>query len=477
MHGVSWRGLAVVVSGSLVGCASGEEPSSTGFSGTTSGPASTAVETSTSGGTSGGEASTTTGPGSDSGASGTEASGSGASAVTTGKAPLCGDGEVDPGEACDDGNQDDNDACLVGCVAASCGDGFVMAGVEACDDGNGENNDACLQTCELASCGDGFVMAGVEECDDGNDADTDGCRNVCTKAKCGDGVVWASVEACDDGNMIDDDACSHACAAASCGDGVVQGVAGEECDDGNMVDTDACLSTCKSAKCGDGVVFMGMEACDEGGMNNDATGPCKTDCTLCACQGGDVGGKKCTDLGFTCGKLACDGCGFDTSGCASPAPPKFNKLHVGPDFTGDGCWFQCEGYYDVAGGDDVPKLWGDDCMGAQFNQIRIACGPTLNQYRYVTVKKNVFKSGLAAYPEVGLITESKDQNKANFMTLNQIYATGNHPHTGASWWGSGAGCGEANVNLTVNNSCMWEAANCFGQGVNAPRYLWGYVAP
>ena len=140
MRGASWWGLAVVVSGSLVGCAGGEEPSSTGFSGTSSGPASTAVETTTTGGTSG-EASTTTGPGSDSGASGTEASGSGASAVTTGKVPLCGDGEVDPGEACDDGNQDDNDACLVGCVAASCGDGFVMAGVEECDDGNAAHMD------------------------------------------------------------------------------------------------------------------------------------------------------------------------------------------------------------------------------------------------------------------------------------------------------------------------------------------------
>lgn len=25
--------------------------------------------------------------------------------------PFCGDGHVDPGEACDDGNSDDNDAC------------------------------------------------------------------------------------------------------------------------------------------------------------------------------------------------------------------------------------------------------------------------------------------------------------------------------------------------------------------------------
>ncbi|MCA9690759.1 MAG: hypothetical protein KC636_14220 [Myxococcales bacterium] len=47
--------------------------------------------------------------------------------------PVCGDGVVDPGEACDDGNLDDNDGCLSSCALASCGDGHLYVGVEACD--------------------------------------------------------------------------------------------------------------------------------------------------------------------------------------------------------------------------------------------------------------------------------------------------------------------------------------------------------
>jgi hypothetical protein len=58
---------------------------------------------------------------------------------------------------------------------------------------------------------------------------------------------------------------------------------------------------------------------------------------------------------------------------------------------------------------------------------------------------------------------------------NVIYAQGNNPNTARSWWGSGNGCGEANTNLTINNQCSWEAANCFGQNINGNRYLWVYV--
>ena len=54
----------------------------------------------------------------------------------------CGNGMVDIGEQCDDGDLDNTDACLVGCVNAACGDGFVQAGVEQCDDGNVIGGDA-----------------------------------------------------------------------------------------------------------------------------------------------------------------------------------------------------------------------------------------------------------------------------------------------------------------------------------------------
>ena len=101
-------------------------------------------------------------------------------AATSGTdAPICGDGVLDPGEACDDGNDADDDACLSTCELATCGDGVVWAGVEACDPG-GEDSDTCDHDCTPAVCGDGLTNhAAGEECDDGNDSALDNCYPSC----------------------------------------------------------------------------------------------------------------------------------------------------------------------------------------------------------------------------------------------------------------------------------------------------------
>lgn len=150
----------------------------------------------------------------------------------------CGDGSLDPGEACDDGNGSNNDNCLNNCVLNFCGDGYVNAGVEACDDGNTNNNDGCESDCTLPpSCGNGIVEAG-ESCDDGNSSNTDNCLNSCVFNFCGDGYVNFGVEACDDGNTNNNDGCESNCTLTpSCGNGVVE--AGEQCDG-----TPGCTSSC-----------------------------------------------------------------------------------------------------------------------------------------------------------------------------------------------------------------------------------------
>ena len=182
----------------------------------------------------------------------------------------CGDGKVDPGEACDLGEGNGpSAACTEECRLPACGDGLVQED-EACDLGE-ENGDsaACTPLCQLARCGDGFVQADVEACDDGdlgNKASYDGlggCSTQCTLLPtCGDSVVEAPYEDCDDGNTEDGDGCSHLCQKAVCGDGVLD--AGEECDDGNMSNNDACLNVCIAATCGDGLLNEGVEECDDG---------------------------------------------------------------------------------------------------------------------------------------------------------------------------------------------------------------------
>jgi virginiamycin B lyase len=97
-------------------------------------------------------------------------------AVVTG----CGNGVVDPGEACDDGDADDCNGCTTQCTTVTgCGDG-VVCGAETCDDGNAASCDGCSATCEAEAgwvCGDGLVNAACgEACDPPGSGD---CNWLC----------------------------------------------------------------------------------------------------------------------------------------------------------------------------------------------------------------------------------------------------------------------------------------------------------
>jgi cysteine-rich repeat protein len=274
---------------------------------------------------------------------------------------VCGDGTVDPAEACDDGRNNSDitpNACRTDCTApicgdevadpefgedcdppgkfacddvcqeiVLCGDGFIR-GDEQCDDGNNINGDDCKNDCSLNVCGDASLRLGVEECDDGNDDPTDFCTLGCVLNFCGDGFLFESVEDCEDGNIDNNDGCSDVCLTERCGDRVVQD--DEECDDGNTTDTDACKNDCTSNFCGDGVVLDGVEECDDANFNtNDA---CTVGCTraFCgdgffflnqeACEGNNLNNQTCTSQGFLSGDLSCSSaCQFDTSACVADA--------------------------------------------------------------------------------------------------------------------------------------------------------------
>ncbi len=97
--------------------------------------------------------------------------------------PLCGNGAVDDGEACDDGV---NDGAYGGCaedcgsVGAFCGDG-ELNGPEACDDGTNDGSyGGCAADCsELGPyCGDATVN-GEEACHDGTNANGSTCSVDC----------------------------------------------------------------------------------------------------------------------------------------------------------------------------------------------------------------------------------------------------------------------------------------------------------
>ena len=263
--------------------------------------------------------------------------------------PLCGNGELDPGEACDDGDVDNSDSCLEDCTLATCGDGFMQAGIEQCDDANQKDDDSCIAGCYAATCGDGHVYAGQEQCDDGNTQDGDDCASDCTvpvdpPPMCGNGVVEGD-EACDDGNADDTDNCLSDCHKWSCGDSHVHKVF-ETCDDGNADNTDACVDdngACVDASCGDGYLQTGVEECDDGNLSNT------DDCVACApalCGDAFVQeGVEVCDMGKNEG--AYNGCDF---GCQSLGPfcgddvidAGIETCDDGNATAGDGCDELCQ---------------------------------------------------------------------------------------------------------------------------------------
>jgi len=95
--------------------------------------------------------------------------------ICTGSTAVCGNGELEYGEACDDGNTADNDYCSADCqrITGYCGDGTVQTN-ETCDEGE-ENNGYhghCNMACDgTSACGDG-ELGKDEFCDPSSTEET-----------------------------------------------------------------------------------------------------------------------------------------------------------------------------------------------------------------------------------------------------------------------------------------------------------------
>ena len=307
-------------------------------------------------------------------------------------AAYCGDGilQVPLGEDCDDGNRKPGDGCNASCFTEKgylctpgsgavhgtctkvwfCGNGKVDP-LEACDDGGTQALDGCSATCAVEpgyTCpkdqvtGVGGTCTAVpksvcpnaivendEACDDGNATANDGCSAckidpgyscptagmLCTQnERCGDGSVdLALQEQCDDGNLVPGDGCgalckmepNYTCPTAGqlckttivCGDGTIAGT--EQCDDGNKLGSDGCSTSCQveagwlcpvaatrcSPKtCGDGIK-VGNEQCDDKNVvANDGCSPtCKLESGFKCSQVNNI--TVCTPT--VCGNSATEG--------------------------------------------------------------------------------------------------------------------------------------------------------------------------
>lgn len=99
-------------------------------------------------------------------------------------APTCGNGILDPGEACDDGNSISGDGCPADCSPA-CGYGVLDPG-EVC---NPPSPGTCSADCmSNLTCGNAVVDP-QEGCDDGNLQEHDGCSSACIEER----PAWTSL--------------------------------------------------------------------------------------------------------------------------------------------------------------------------------------------------------------------------------------------------------------------------------------------
>ncbi len=350
----------------------------------------------------------------------------------------CGNGAVEPGEACDGGD-------LGGKTCES--EGFGGGGLTC-------TPDCTLDTSNCVDCGNGVVDDG-EECDGADLGASESCADLglgnadealtCTPgcmydfsecSGCGDGVVTPPEQCEPAGEFLDKaDLDGKTCAILGYDDGLL------DCNQGCTFNTDSCYV------CGD-AVQQGQEECD--GADFDDLGcadfpsmigdpfnagslscndGCKIDtsnCSLCgdaeitgaeACDTQYLGGETCITQGFDGGQLDCasDCSSFDVSACTDCGDGviegaeqcDFNNLNgetcVSMGFPGGGalgctldCVFdtsQCADNFCgdglVNGSDDcdcgdqgqdcsAPQLDGETCQSQGFDGGELACNSPNN---------------------------------------------------------------------------------------------------
>ncbi len=246
--------------------------------------------------------------------------------------PYCGDGNVDPQEACDDGNRIATDACTNACAVAACGDGITRTGVEQCDDGNSTAGDCCSSNC-LFEPGTTVCRASAGICDAAENCT--GTSGVCPADTKKTTLCRPSAGVCDVAEVCD--GASSTCPANVLGTGVCRAATGvcdlaETCSgsstncpvdafqpggtactsDGNVCTDDVCNSSgaCthpgNDDPCNDGLYCNGSDSCAGGTCSvhvgspctgADGDGDCKESCseTNDNCKGNDPDGSVCND--------------------------------------------------------------------------------------------------------------------------------------------------------------------------------------
>ena len=287
---------------------------------------------------------------------------------------VCGDGVVDPGEACDDGNQVDGDGCDHVCSVTACGNGIVASpavtsatlrwlgatcsgsaapivlsvdGVDVLSVPGGDGACGCDEPVRSAALPPAAVAALAGQAVvtvrfAGNDTHLAWAELTLTT---GAGSVGGAVRALPlysagvrlRGAPWPEQLCQTA-NAADVG-ATSRWLVSEECDDGNLIADDGCSPVCTVEACGDGARQAG-EACDDGNLI-DGDG-CTASCTIEPCGDGlRVAGEACDDGNRVDGDGCTRDCALERCGDLVVQPALGEECDDGNLAPGDGCSATC----------------------------------------------------------------------------------------------------------------------------------------
>jgi cysteine-rich repeat protein len=259
----------------------------------------------------------------------------------------------------------------------------------------------CTSESDARFCNDRGIecgsAAGTDNCNNPRTVDNCGSCNdglLCTDNYCSDGTCQVSAKDCSDTNLCTTDGCAistgicyhnpincadtDSCTNDYCSGGICEHDNTCECtEDSDCTGSECRVGTCSGGSC----TYTDIDACRDGDECCNPSNGCNSlndnDCpTICGndvidqsweeCDGSDLGGESCINLGYTGGDLSCSSCSFNVNLCTSPCDLTSAYWSTTSAFSGNPISLFVEGSSSCNGKIISFAIWRDRLFGAEY---------------------------------------------------------------------------------------------------------------